>query len=285
MEKINIDQLPETNVDWYADGERANALVLNRPIKQIAGIYNTFADQFNAAITLNNGTASFTNAPNLSLDASKIVSGVIDAARLPSYVDDVLEFANLAGFPGTGESGKIYIALDSNNTYRWSGSGYIEISTGGMAYVRKTSNYTAVKNQRIIADTTGGTFTITLPATPGIGDTVVIADGGNWGTTSLTVNRNGSTIEGDAEDMTLNIGGVSAQFTYDGTTWQVYTQAGWSAAIAANSNLNPLGRMNPSTLNSNVILAAGYNAVSAGPITIAEGVEINLNDTSNWTII
>lgn len=54
--------------------------------------------------------------------------GKVAAAYLPSFVDDVLEFANLAAFPATGESGKIYVALDSNKTYRWGGSSYIEIS-------------------------------------------------------------------------------------------------------------------------------------------------------------
>lgn len=54
----------------------------------------------------------------------------IDATYLPSYVDDVVEYANLAGFPVTGETGKIYVALDSNKTYRWSGSAYVEISAG-----------------------------------------------------------------------------------------------------------------------------------------------------------
>lgn len=54
-------------------------------------------------------------------------SGKVAAAQLPSYVDDVLEFANLAAFPGTGESGKIYVALDTNAQYRWSGSAYIEL--------------------------------------------------------------------------------------------------------------------------------------------------------------
>ena len=47
MERINIDTLPETNVDWYADGERVNAVVLNRPIKQVAGIVNTLIDTAN----------------------------------------------------------------------------------------------------------------------------------------------------------------------------------------------------------------------------------------------
>jgi len=59
---------------------------------------------------------------------ASLVDGKIPASQLPSYVDDVLEYANIAAFPGTGESGKIYVALDTNKTYRWSGSAYVEIS-------------------------------------------------------------------------------------------------------------------------------------------------------------
>ena len=62
-----------------------------------------------------------------SLAASRI-SGTISAANLPSYVDDVLEYASLSKFPTTGESGKIYTALDTNKIYRWSGSAYVVIS-------------------------------------------------------------------------------------------------------------------------------------------------------------
>ncbi len=54
--------------------------------------------------------------------------GKVPSAQLPSYVDDVLEYANLAGFPATGSSGIIYVAQDTNKVYRWSGSTYIEIS-------------------------------------------------------------------------------------------------------------------------------------------------------------
>ena len=56
------------------------------------------------------------------------VSGKIPSEVLPSYVDDVLEYASSSAFPNPGESGKIYVALDTNLTYRWSGSGYTEIS-------------------------------------------------------------------------------------------------------------------------------------------------------------
>lgn len=54
--------------------------------------------------------------------------GKVASAQLPSYVDDVLEYANLAGFPGTGATGIIYVAIDTLKTYRWSGSAYVEIS-------------------------------------------------------------------------------------------------------------------------------------------------------------
>lgn len=52
----------------------------------------------------------------------------IPAAQLPSYVDDVLEYDNKSAFPETGEAGKIYVAKDTNLTYRWSGSAYVEVS-------------------------------------------------------------------------------------------------------------------------------------------------------------
>ena len=55
-------------------------------------------------------------------------SGKVPSAQLPSYVDDVVEGANLASLPATGETGKIYVTLDTNKTYRWSGSAYVEIS-------------------------------------------------------------------------------------------------------------------------------------------------------------
>ena len=54
--------------------------------------------------------------------------GKVPAAQLPSFVDDVLEYANQAAFPTSGETGKLYVALDTDRIYRWSGSTYIEIS-------------------------------------------------------------------------------------------------------------------------------------------------------------
>ena len=76
-------------------------------------------------------------ALNAKLDASQkgaangvaeLVGGIVPSAQLPGYVDDVIEAANFAALPVTGEAGKIYVTLDTNLTYRWSGSSYTEIS-------------------------------------------------------------------------------------------------------------------------------------------------------------
>lgn len=55
-------------------------------------------------------------------------TGKVASSYLPSYVDDVIEAANYAALPGTGETGKIYVTLDDGKTWRWGGSSYTEIS-------------------------------------------------------------------------------------------------------------------------------------------------------------
>ena len=64
------------------------------------------------------------NSGLAELDAT----GKVPSSQLPSYVDDVLEYPSLTDFPSTGETGKIYVATDTNKTYRWSGSAYVVIS-------------------------------------------------------------------------------------------------------------------------------------------------------------
>lgn len=77
------------------------------------------------ALALKESTANKGSANGYaSLDGS----GLVPSAQLPSYVDDVIEAANFAALPVTGETSKIYVTLDDNKTYRWSGSAYVEIS-------------------------------------------------------------------------------------------------------------------------------------------------------------
>ena len=55
-------------------------------------------------------------------------TGKVPAAQLPAGTDEVQEYANLAAFPATGSSSVIYVALDTDVTYRWGGTVYVEIS-------------------------------------------------------------------------------------------------------------------------------------------------------------
>ena len=110
----DVDQV--TLVDYIDD-------LLNRKqdvILDLATIRSGAAAGATAIQSSEKGTASGV----ATLDSG----GKVPQSQLPSYVDDVLEYANIASFPANGESGKIYVALDTNKTYRWSGSTYVEIS-------------------------------------------------------------------------------------------------------------------------------------------------------------
>ena len=74
------------------------------------------------------GTAAVKNVGTANGVAELDSNGKVPSSQLPSYVDDVLEYDSKSAFPATGESGKIYVAKDTNKTYRWSGTAYVEIS-------------------------------------------------------------------------------------------------------------------------------------------------------------
>lgn len=101
-------------------------------------------------------------------------SGKVPSSQLPSYVDDVEEYASLSNFPATGESGKIYIALDTNITYRWGGSSYVPIGsdlalgeTSTTAYRGdrgKTAYDHATDSSRLTTATSSGLYKVAITA-------------------------------------------------------------------------------------------------------------------------
>ena len=107
---------------YYTESETNNLL---------AGKANT--SHTHSAANITSGTLALDRIPTITdakiqgMSASKL-TGTIPQANLPSYVDDVLEYNGKSNFPETGESGKIYVDTSTNKTYRWSGSGYTEIS-------------------------------------------------------------------------------------------------------------------------------------------------------------
>ena len=90
----------------------------------------------------------------------------------------------------------------------------------------KTANYTAVAGQGIFANTSGGAWTLTLPASPSVGDEVTIVDyAGSFSSENLTIDRNGSPLDGGTSNGTLSTNGMNVRYVYvDGTK-------GWTAVF------------------------------------------------------
>lgn len=129
---------------------------------------------------------------------------------------------------GTGNL--LWASGSSGGSTYTAGSGLLLTGTtfhvSGINWAKKTSNYTALNSEKILADTSGGTWTLTLPATPTTGNFVEIMDGANFATTNLTVARNGSTIEGLTDDVLLDIKDCIYTFVYDGATWEISATVG-----------------------------------------------------------
>lgn len=90
----------------------------------------TFYNKINLKYATNDTVNSFMGQKGAKNGLATLdSSGKVPSSQLPSYVDDVLEYAQKSNFPATGESGKIYISQNDNKTYRWSGSAYVEISS------------------------------------------------------------------------------------------------------------------------------------------------------------
>ena len=78
-----------------------------------------------------------------------------------------------------------------------------------------TTPVTAVANQRLILDTSGGVKVVNLPSTATLGDEIRIIDGtGNAATNNITINRNGHKIEGSDSDLTIDVNRAAFGLVY-----------------------------------------------------------------------
>lgn len=98
----------------------------------------------------------------------------IAATYLPSYVDDVVEYSALGALPAVGVAGIIYITLDTNLVYRWSGSTYIQIASGAVSSVNGQTGAVVLTTTNI-AEGTNLYFTDARARTAAVAD--AIADG------------------------------------------------------------------------------------------------------------
>jgi len=160
--------------------------------------------------------------------------------------------------------------------------------SSGVAFAKKVTAYTASANDGIIADTSSGAWVLTLPASPSVGDLVVVRDGGSWSSFNLTVGRNGSTIDGVAEDLVMDVADASVELLYDGTTWGVHAQAGLvetntsyagtsftaTASQTVFTTAYTVGRVDV-FLNGIKLPAEDFTASNGTSITLAVAADVN----------
>lgn len=140
-------------------------------------------------------------------------AGAAGGAAITAYDEGGSLTAALASLDFVG-AGVVATAVGNAVTVTISGGGGT-----GVAWVTKTTTYTAVSGDHILANTTGGSFTITLPATPSANDFVVIKSGFFTSNTKvLTIARNGSNIMNLAENMTIQQANVQVTLVYNATT-------------------------------------------------------------------
>lgn len=101
-------------------------------------------------------------------------NGLVPTSQLPSYVDKIVEVATLSALPVSGDTGKIYVVVDTNKIYRWSGSTYIEISpTAGTADAA-----VVLANARSITATGDVTWTVSFDGSGNVTGAATLADTG-----------------------------------------------------------------------------------------------------------
>ena len=170
----------------------------------------------------------------------------------------------------------------------------IASSGGGIAYTAvKTANYTAANNDGVLTNTTGGAFTVTLPASPSVGNIVVVVDSfSQWGTNNLTIDPTASIkIAGNTAGDTLvcDITGATVTLVYTGATygWNVSAQVGGNGGTAVTltgtQTLTNKTLTNP-TITNYTETAFSANSSTAITLDLTNGTVQIITLTGNATI-
>lgn len=177
--------------------------------------------------------------------------------------------------PYTGNIGDGYLTLDTDHLWVWASgspnywmdmgiiSGIIGATgstgptgaTGFLSnFIRVFSNYTANAADNIIADTSVGTFTITLPASPADGDYVHIQSGSDLKTTPVLVSPNGKSFEGYSDTVNVNVNNILVSFVYnlENDTWRVAVNSGPRGATGATGPM-AIPTRNTITINTDLL--------------------------------
>jgi hypothetical protein len=191
----------------------------------IAGVYSK-AITTGTSTTLTNNDGPQSQANNEARQNQLIFTGTVSTThtiQFPATQKTYGIYNNISG--GADISARLGATGNTvtitNGKYRLvstDGTNWYDIFTLaglGEAWLDKSGNYTASAGDNIFVDTSGGVVTITLPASPSIGDQVKIIDShGTAATNNITVGRNSQKIQRSAADLTISTNGAGIALVY-----------------------------------------------------------------------
>ena len=214
--------------------------------------------------------------------------GKIPSAQLPSFVDDVVEYANLAAFPATGVTGIMYVAIDTNRTYRWSGTVYTQITSGAVDSVAgKTGVVTLVKSDVGLGnvDNTADVNKAVLSATKlATARTISISGDLTWSTsfdgtgnvTAAGTLANSGVTSGTYKSVTVNAKGLVT----GGTNPTTVSGYGITDAMTTSHSANAITGFGTSTVMNGTAAAGTSTLVSrADHVHASDTSKANTNQT------
>lgn len=199
---VKSKEAPSTGVLWIREEEK----IINGNTVTVETLWRFGSQGWNQVSTTDDIPSEFKELLNSLLGQPDGIApldenGLVPSNYLPSYVDDVLEFPTLKDFPKVGETGKIYVALDTNLTYRWSGSTYVEISKSIALGETSSTAYPGNKgkqNADNIAELQDAVFPITL--------TLSVSYTNDQHRATFTVKEKGVDFIGDTTTLTKTLG-------------------------------------------------------------------------------
>tara|TARA_R100001463_G_scaffold120680_2_gene176798 strand:- start:839 stop:1549 length:711 start_codon:yes stop_codon:yes gene_type:complete len=220
-------------VELIGSGEQSNSWgnTTNNNFDQvfeqsIAGVYSKNLGAASSPYTLTSGNGPQTQANNEARQAAIVFTGHSSDFIIQFPAVEKLYFLRNASASNKitarlGSSGNTFVLNPSRNVFLTTdGTNWFELQTQGSDWLTKTGTYTAFAGDKIFVNTSSSAFTITLPASPSVGDEVRFLDLANtFDTNNLTVARNSEKIDGVTADLTVATEGAAFALVYSGSTY------------------------------------------------------------------
>src|SRR6056300_849618 len=194
--------------------------------QSIAGVYSKNLGAESSPYTLTSGNGPQTQANNEARQAAVLFTGHSSDFIIQFPTVEKLYFLRNASSTykitaRLGGAGNTFVVNPSRNVFiATDGTNWFELQTQGSDWLTKTTTYTAFPGDKIFADTSSAAFTITLPASPSVGDEVRFLDlAKTFDSNNLTVERNSEKIDGAASDLTVATEGAAFALIYSGSTY------------------------------------------------------------------